>query len=206
MKNGFYERTRYSLLSRLKDLDDQKSWQDFFDTYRRLIHGVAIRSGLSEEEAQEVLQETVITVTKKIGDFRKDPDRGSFKAWLLHTTRWRIQDQFRKRKRVEALVQHPPESHSRTAYIESIPDQSSLDWDAVWDREWEKNLMETALDRVRRQADPARYQAYDLHVNKGWEVSKVAEILGMTANQVYAAKYKIVELLKKEIDRLKLEM
>jgi DNA-directed RNA polymerase specialized sigma24 family protein len=54
--------TRYTLLSRLQDWDDQESWRVFFDTYWRLIYSVAIRSGLTEAEAQDAVQETVICV------------------------------------------------------------------------------------------------------------------------------------------------
>src|SRR2546422_8175240 len=89
--------TRHSLLSRLKDWDDQDSWRDFFNTYWKLIYGAAIKSGLSDTEAQEVVQETVITIAKKINEFKTDPALGSFRGWLLHITRWRIADQFRRR-------------------------------------------------------------------------------------------------------------
>src|SRR5712692_9813138 len=89
--------TRKSLLIRLKDWDDQKSWQEFFDIYWKLIHAVAIQAGLNEAEAQDVVQETVISVAKKMGEFKTDPAFGSFKSWLLVITRRRIADQFRKR-------------------------------------------------------------------------------------------------------------
>lgn len=58
--------TRPSLLARMKDWEDQKSWQDFFNTYWRLIYGVAVRAGLTATEAGEVVQETVLAVAKKI--------------------------------------------------------------------------------------------------------------------------------------------
>ncbi len=58
--------TRQSLLSRLKDWDDRESWKDFFNTYWKLIYGVAIKSGLSDAEAQDVVQEAVISVAKKM--------------------------------------------------------------------------------------------------------------------------------------------
>ena len=48
--------TRSSLLNRLKDLDDQDSWRDFYNTYCRLIFSVALKSGLSKTEAEEVLR------------------------------------------------------------------------------------------------------------------------------------------------------
>ena len=91
--------TRQSLLSRLKDYDDNESWRDFFHTYWKLIYSMATRSGLSETEAQEVVQETIIAVSKQMPDFKYDRAKGSFKSWLLQLTRWRIQDQLRRRQR-----------------------------------------------------------------------------------------------------------
>ena len=44
-----------------------------------------------------MVQETVICVTKDIQKFQRDRARGSFKGWLRNLTRWRIQDQLRKR-------------------------------------------------------------------------------------------------------------
>jgi RNA polymerase sigma-70 factor (ECF subfamily) len=84
--------TRYTLLSRLEDRGDQDSWRDFFDTYWRLIYSVAIKSGLSEAEARDVVQETIISVARDIHKFKRDRARGSFKGWLRNLTRWRVAD------------------------------------------------------------------------------------------------------------------
>src|SRR6266511_1622694 len=89
--------TRQSLLSRLKNSEDQTSWQDFFDTYWKLIYGVAIKAGLTDAEAQDAVQETVLAVSKHIGQFKYDPAKCSFKTWLLLLTRQRIARQFQKR-------------------------------------------------------------------------------------------------------------
>ena len=58
--------TRTSLLRRLKQWEDQESWRDFFNTYWKLIYGAAVKAGLNDAEAQDVVQDTVITVAKKI--------------------------------------------------------------------------------------------------------------------------------------------
>jgi hypothetical protein len=47
--------TRASLLHRLKDLGDDKSWREFFLIYWKLIYTVAIRAGLTDAEAQDVV-------------------------------------------------------------------------------------------------------------------------------------------------------
>ena len=102
--------TRRSLLTRLKQWDDHESWKDFFDTYWKLVYSAA----LNETEAQEVVQETVIAVAKKMHAFKYDPAVGSFKSWLLHITRCRIADQLRKRYKEAVVVQAPSNDTSRT--------------------------------------------------------------------------------------------
>ncbi|MBI4657778.1 MAG: sigma-70 family RNA polymerase sigma factor [Verrucomicrobia bacterium] len=76
-------RTRWTLVAQLKNVDHQESWWEFFELYCRLIIGVAIKAGLSEQEAEDVLQETMASVAKHIREFEADPKRGSFRAWLL---------------------------------------------------------------------------------------------------------------------------
>src|SRR5262245_20893493 len=84
--------TRHSLPDRLRDWEDQASWRDFFNTYWKFIYGVAIKSGLTDSEAEDVVQETVLSVAKKMPEFVYDPARCSFKGWLMHVTRLRIMD------------------------------------------------------------------------------------------------------------------
>ena len=64
VSNPSFLLTRYSLLSRLQNWDDQESWKDFFDTYWRLIYSIAIKSGLTETEAEDVVQEALIRAFK----------------------------------------------------------------------------------------------------------------------------------------------
>jgi RNA polymerase sigma-70 factor (ECF subfamily) len=87
--------TRETLLERLRQWDDHASWQEFFEIYWRLIHRFALRAGLSEEQAREVVQDTVISVARNTPEFRYDPKSCTFKTWLLNVTKWRILDRHR---------------------------------------------------------------------------------------------------------------
>jgi RNA polymerase sigma factor (sigma-70 family) len=194
--------TRRSLLSRLKDWDDQESWRDFFNTYWRLIYGVALKAGLTEPEAQDVVQETVLSVAKKMRDFKYDPVAGSFKGWLLQLTRWRITDQLRRRPPASVHSFAGRTDEARTPTVDRIVDPNSLEWDAVWNDEWEKNLLAAALARIRRQVSPKQYQIFDLYVLKQWPVAKVKESLAVSRTQIYLAKHRVGGLVKKEARRL----
>jgi RNA polymerase sigma factor (sigma-70 family) len=196
--------TRTTLLERLKDWRDNPSWQEFFDTYWRLIYNFAVRSGLNDVEAKDVVQETMVSVAKNIPSFKYNREIGSFKHWLLNMTRWRINDQVRKRKsRGPGEVEVENATETQTGQVNKVPDPASVDLDAIWEAEWEKNLLDTAVNKVKREMDPEKYQIFDLLVNKEWSVQKVADTFAMTINQVYLAKHRVTELIKEEVDRLK---
>lgn len=219
--------TRASLLQRLKNPDDRETWDEFHRTYRGLIHGVARRAGLNETEADEVVQDTLIAVARKMPGFSYDPAKDSFKGWLLQVTRWRIADQFRKRPVVGSepsstaftdtraatvpaarpdLAGHVSRGGegdaTRTATIERIPDPAGSTLTAIWDEEWEKHLLNTALVRIKRQVNPAHYEIYYLRVILGKPVAEVKRALGVNVGQIYLAKHRVGALLKQEMRRL----
>jgi RNA polymerase sigma-70 factor (ECF subfamily) len=197
--------TRVTLLNRLKDWRDQSSWQEFFDIYWKLIYGVARKAGLTETEAQDVVQETLFSVAKHIPEFKYDPAIGSFKGWLLNMTRWRIVDQLRKRGPV---AEHRADSGetARTATIEKVADPNSPDLDALWEADWEKNLLDSAMTRVKTRLDPQKFQIFDFYVNKEWPPEKVAQTFKVSVNTVYLAKNRVTELLREEVRRLEKEV
>jgi len=194
--------TRYSLLSRLQDWDDQESWKDFFDTYWRLIYSIALKSGLTDAEAQDVVQETVICVARDIGKFKRDPKLGSFKGWLRNLTRWRIADQLRKRN--PNAVGEEASSNGSTSLMDpaELPDPVDADLEHIWEAEWQSNLMEAALERVKRRVKEEHYQMFDLNVVRQWPATRVANTLEVSVAQVYLAKHRILALLKREVRML----
>ena len=190
--------TRESLVGRLVNLDDRARWQEFFETYWRLIYRVARKAGLDDAEAQDVVQETVITVAKNISKYEREA--GSFKGWLLHITRWRIADQFRKR--APGGARSRDRTRAGTATIERIPDSDGIDLEAAWQEEWQQNLLTAALERVKRKVDPRHYQIFDCAVMKEWSATKVARELGINIAQVYLVKHRVSGLLKREVKAL----
>jgi len=192
--------TRASLLGRLKNWDDQASWEDFAQTYSKLIRGFAIQSGLSEGEAKEVEQETLLCVAKTIHQFESNPERGTFKAWLLKLTRWRIADQFRKRPPEFARMAASPRLSEDTPTIEKIPADPGQD--ALWDAEWRKHILETAIARAGRRVNPKHYQVFDLYAVRKWPAAKVAKEMGVAVVQVYLINHRLLKLVRKEVEYL----
>jgi RNA polymerase sigma factor (sigma-70 family) len=195
--------TRASLLERLKDLEDQDSWEQFHTTYRKLIFSFAVKHGLSGMEAEEVVQETVITVARNLPEFRYDPERCSFKTWLFNLTLWRIQDQLRKRHPDDVSMHRKLEQPDRTSTVERVPGPESERLNALWEQEWKRDLFERALARVKARVEEKQFQIFDLYVLQEWPARKVARSLGVSLPRVYVAKHRTLSLLSKESRRLR---
>jgi RNA polymerase sigma factor (sigma-70 family) len=194
--------THASLLERLKDLEDQDSWQQFYTTYRKLIFSFALKHGLSGTEAEEVVQETVITVARNLPEFQYDPARCSFKTWLFNLALWRIRDQLRKRHPDDAAVHRRLEETNRTTTVERIPGPEGEDLSLLWEQEWKKDLFGRALEKVRTKVDEKQFQIFDLYALHEWPATKVARSLGVSLARVYFSKHQISRLLNREVQRL----
>jgi RNA polymerase sigma-70 factor (ECF subfamily) len=214
--------TRRSLLTRLRDAGDQTGWQEFFETYWKLLYRVARKSGLTEAEAQDAVQETIITVAQQMPEFRYEPARCSFKGWLLLLTRQRIAHQFRKRNKPggDANRAHagaaqntsqaggtaPVSGDAGPATVDQLPDVSDTGLEAIWDEEWQQHLLSAALEQVKRQVSDRQFQIFDLHALQNWSVADVARTLRVSAAQVYLAKHRVSIALKRELKKLESKM
>ena len=192
--------TRESLLSRLKNRSDDESWMTFYQTYWRLIYNTAIRAGLNDAEAKDVVQETVVSVVKAMPDFQYDQKKGKFKGWLMRITQRRIADEWRKRdKALSNAGSNWPVNEDGQEFDElnSIPDANDK-LTQIWDAEWDRNLWLTALERVKQKVDLKQYQIFDLFVFKNLRVAEIAKTMNVNRAYVYLIKHRIQKLLKKE--------
>jgi len=196
--------TRTTLLERLRNLQDHASWQQFFDTYWKLIYCAAIKSGLSDQEAEEVVQETIIGVARNMETFEYRPESCSFKGYLMHITRRRIIDRLRKQGRRPLFVPLAPGASTGTSDpgIQVVDEAAGNAFVQVWNEEWEKNLMDAALERVKKAVKPEHYQIFYLYGVKKMPLKKVCELLNVSAAKVYVVQHRVARMVKREVQVL----
>jgi RNA polymerase sigma factor (sigma-70 family) len=197
--------TRRSLLSRLRDCQDQDGWREFFDTYWRLIYRVARQAGLDDATAQDVVQNTFIYLARRMPKFRYDPARGSFKSWLRRVTRSRISD-FRRRAEGKELPAPELGLEEDDARVwEAVPDPAGDALDEIWQREWEDNLVKAALRRIRPKVSAEQLMIFELAALGEVPLKQVARKLEVSLMQVYLARHRVGKLFKAEVARLRKE-
>jgi RNA polymerase sigma factor (sigma-70 family) len=195
--------TRKSLLGRLKNWQDNESWEDFFSTYWKLIYAFAINRGLTHQEAEETVQETVMAVAKSIATFEYDPAKCAFKSWLLTVTRSKIAGQFQKRARHRPAAAEALRDSGETPLLDRIPDaHAQQQWESGWEEDWRKNLMDAAIQKVKQRVSIEHFQMFDLFVLKGWPAREVAKTMGVTLAHVYVAKHRLGKLVRNQVKLL----
>ncbi|HVY70942.1 MAG TPA: sigma-70 family RNA polymerase sigma factor [Verrucomicrobiae bacterium] len=191
--------TRQSLLTRLRQHDDHTGWQRFFDTYGGVIRGLAIKAGLSDTEADDALQETLLSVAKEIPGFRYDPARGSFKGWLFTIARRRIADQFRIR------VRRQRDGNNQDDIIEETPNLAADPLGALWEDEWRQSRIQRAVERVKKKVAANQWQMFDLAVLQRLPTERICQLLGINRAQLYMAKMRVGRALKAEVETMPLD-
>ena len=195
--------TRHSLIERLRDLDDAAAWQEFFDTYWKLIYCAAVKSGLSDSEAEDVVQETVIGVARKMGTFHYDPQTCSFKGWLMLVTRCRIIDHLRKRQtHPNSFVALPSDTTTTGAGLQIADPAAEVRFEGMWDEEWRKNLVDAAMERVKQSVKPEHYQIFYLHSVKNMLARDIGRLLGVSTAKVYVVRHRVARLVRREVQFL----
>lgn len=176
--------TRESLLGRVRNLDDRTSWEEFDGIYRPLLTGYALARGLTSDEAEEVAQQCLTSIVTQIQSFER---RVGFRGWLRSMIDHKVDDHLRTRIRMRG---------GRTRDFDR--EQASEANPALqFERQWNKTHLLCCLNEVRHEVAPVTFEAFELYVLREWPVLRIADRLGMTPNQVYVAKHRIMDRLKK---------
>ena len=191
--------TRSSLIQRLKATINGESWEEFFHTYWELIYNVARRAGLSEADAQDIVQETILKVHNSLDRFEYNRKRGTFKGWLRTVTRSRLNDFFKKQQRRPALNQPLEETADE---LQNLEDPEGPEIEKIWDEEWNRNLIQAALSRTKKLSSPKQFQIFKCHYIDEWTVRETCRTLGVNAAQVYMAKQRVGKVFREAVETL----
>ncbi|MBK0329375.1 sigma-70 family RNA polymerase sigma factor [Rhodobacteraceae bacterium F11138] len=81
----------------VRDGRDRAAFAALFDHFAPRLKGFFMRSGTASAQAEEIVQEVMLTVWHKAGQF--DPARAQVSAWIYQIARNRQIDVFRKERR-----------------------------------------------------------------------------------------------------------
>jgi len=199
------EKTRSSFLSRLRRKDEE-GWNQFFGTYWRLFYAAALAWGLSEHDAQEVVQETMIGVVRAIPSYVHGQNGARFKTWLGSIVRHKIQD-FLRGQGQSAEVNFSglqSETESGSAVVERLAGAAAGEnhWEADWNRRWNENAVWAAMDSLRLEVEPQHYEIFRRSAVCGHSAKQISQDLKVSPATIYTVVFRLRAKIKKLRARL----
>ncbi len=185
--------TRVSLLVRIRDRADADAWSQFVDLYAPLIFALARRRGLQEADASDLTQDVLRAVMSTAPRFVYDPERGSFRGWLLTVARNQLCKWAAHRQR-QPLASGSVEDRRR---LEEQP--APADEGDFWEVEYRARMFAWAAERVRPTFRPNTWEAFWQTAVEARDPGDVAAALGLTVGAVYIARSRVLARLREHI-------
>ncbi len=183
--------TRASLILRLKNADDVAAWNDFVAIYSPVIFRVACRHGFQAADAENLIQEVLLSISRSLPQWLEREDRGSFRAWLLKIARNGAVDMLTRRA-TQALGQ---DGEAAERLLGEIPDYRH-DLSSQFDLEYEQVVFQWAAAQVRESVSDTTWQSFWLTHVEGLSIEMAAQQLKMRPGTVYVARGRVMNRIK----------
>jgi len=189
--------TSASLLERLRQQPDDRSWQRLVDLYTPLLQGWLRRNSVPAADVDDLVQEVMAVLVRELPDFHYDRQRGSFRGWLRTITANRLRMFWRSRQGRPLATADSDLARK----LQELEDPHSA-LSRLWDREHDRHVAQRLLELIEGEFEPASWRAFQRLALDGARPSTVAAELGISLNAVYLAKYRVLKRLRQEMQGL----
>jgi RNA polymerase sigma factor (sigma-70 family) len=187
--------TRRTLLQKL-NMGSQVAWDDFDQTYRKLILLRGRDRGLRQDELDDLIQMVLINIFKQNSIFKYDGTKGRFRDYLKTIIDRRSFDLIRKRKNaLESLN----ELGDKGIVLSSDDHENA---ERHWEEEWQKHLLEQAIEYISAEVQPQTITIFRMLSQKHMSPEDVAEELDINVDAVYVVKHRMMKRIKPVLKQL----
>ncbi|NQZ59794.1 MAG: sigma-70 family RNA polymerase sigma factor [Lentisphaeraceae bacterium] len=186
--------THQTLIGRIKNQQDQKSWEEFAVVYRPYLYRVIANMGVDHHDNEELMQQVLLRCWKALPDFEYRPGKTRFRTWLCTLARNEVLNFFRSKGR-----------ESKKLALVDDEETMSDDLHEVIEKEWKNYITSLAWKNIQDDFSGNALECF-LLLSKGVAVNEVAERLDISAGSVYVLKKRVTERYYREINRLDREI
>lgn len=199
--------TNPTLLKALREEDAHSAWERFYDQYAAALHIYGRSLGLSEAQAEEVTQETMIEMIRVLPDFVYNPAR-RFRNFLLtvaHRKAMRVLREERMRNKVRDTLRTDPIAARSGFSAEAAAGISGETGDG---EKWRAALFEAAwreykeLQNVKPEVVDV-FEAVDL---RGEPPGEAARRLGLDVNAIYQIRSRVRRRLRQRVAQMERDL
>jgi RNA polymerase sigma factor (sigma-70 family) len=189
--------TSASLLERVRASSDADSWQRLVAIYDPLVRGWLRRHVLAEDDVDDVSQEVMSVVVRRLAEFQHNGRIGAFRTWLKTITANCLRDHWRRGKNL-------PRAAGESGFegiLSQLADPGS-ELSRIWDLDHDRHVARQLLHLLRGEFEPRTWNAFQRTALEGASASDVAAELGLSTNAVFIARSRVLARLRQEAAEL----
>ena len=185
--------TSLSLLERIRQKGADRHWRELTSLYQPHIRRWLYQRHAVTDDCDDVTQDVLLVVARRLGEFEHNGRRGAFRNWLKTITVNCLRD-FRRSNRLR------PASGGDAAFFDQLSQledpQSQLS--RQWDHEHDLHIVHGLLRRIQSRFSDTTWNAFEQLVLQQESAQQVADQLNISINAVYIAKSRVLTSLRAE--------
>lgn len=189
--------TSLSLLNRLRRAPESESWNRLVELYTPLIRTWLRKYDVQASDADDLVQEVLLAVSKDINRFDHGGQPGAFRGWLKAILVNRLRGFWRSRAR-RPHARGDADIDQRLAQL----DDPASEMSQIWNRQHDQFVLRQLLELVEPHFSPSTWRAFYLVALKNQRADLVADELKISVNAVFIAKSRVLSRLRHEADGL----
>lgn len=186
-------KTTTELLDGLHESGNRAVWTEFDQRYRPILVAFLRRMGLNDSDAADVAQETLACFVQDYRQGRYDRQQGRLRSWLIGIARCRLADMRRG-------VARRREFRGESAIVD-LPE--SMEPETIWEAEERRYIFELAVAELHETSrfNGRTIEAFERVVLRHEPIETVSSEMGLSAQEIYNAKNRVVERLREIVKR-----
>lgn len=189
--------TSISLLYRLQQTDDSTNWNRLVELYAPLLRGWLRRYDVQASDADDLIQEVLMAVSKDLESFDHNGRPGAFRSWLRTILVHRLRNFWRARgRRPQACGDSDIDRR-----LDQLEDPTS-EMSEIWNQQHDSFVAGQLLSLTQPSFEPSTWKAFCRVTLDGVRPDVVAKELGISLNAVFIAKSRVLSRLRQEAEGL----
>lgn len=187
------QETSLSLLERLRHSPEKEGWSRLADLYAPLVRVWLRRYDVQDSDANDLVQEVLLAVSRELGTFEHRGQPGAFRGWLKAILINRLRKFWRARDR-RPEARGDSEIDDRIAQL----DDPASEMSRIWNREHDQYVLRQLLALAEPHFEPNTWKAFCRVAIEGAKPDVVAQEMGISLNSVCLAKSRVTRRLRQE--------
>ena len=189
--------TRMTLIAKLRNQHDEKSWEEFIHFYQKYIQVLIVKDGVPSKDVDDLTQKVLLKLWKNLPEFNYQPHKCKFRSWMRVVVGNMVTSYFRNQGKLERDLERA--ELVRRNEENELADQPDID--ERIDQEWKLHISRLAWDNIKDQFTGSVGECFQMFT-RGHSVDEICDKLNIKRNSAFVFRQRVIEKLTKEIRRL----